>query len=216
MVIGGDKPTLTFEAALAKGQKILSYLDSKDVQFTGRLESISTLSYKDAHVSPDTLPAVQHWSDIAYLQCKTIDHLGIQDEPLLYVLRYNIQNRGTVDVMSNVLGVCAELRLVTRGGGTGRPYWPGLTFPMCSETAQALFGTPNGSGIGWLSAQHKSESELGQKVIDEVTLFFVHEQDDYALTPGRFWEHPCLLVHVKDVEASEVEQLAPELAIINR
>jgi hypothetical protein len=47
---------------------------------------------------------------------------------------------------------------------------------MDTEEAQALLGSVNGSGIGWLLIEHKQQ--LGIKTVKQVTLFYHGWHDD--------------------------------------
>lgn len=142
------------------------------------------------------LPKLQKWSDAAYLQWQSCT----PSTQLRYVLRANIHNADTIAVMSRILGVPANNATVMADGGMSwltRPHWPGLSFGTEQEEAQALLGTPNGCGVGWLLAQRKTE--LGHKVIDKVTIFFSeldHEDGDIELQPN-------LMFHIRDSSAHE-------------
>ncbi|KAJ8112784.1 hypothetical protein OPT61_g4923 [Boeremia exigua] len=65
------------------------------------------------------------------------------------------------------------LKTYPLGPGEVRPRgvekWPGTTFPMRYDAAQALLGSPNGLGVGYFLAQHKHR--LGNKAVDKVTVF---------------------------------------------
>jgi len=146
------------------------------------------------------LPELRHWSDVAFLQWKTLSAQDVSDSPLRYVLQAGIMNRDTIAVMSKILGEYAGSRQarpylyeteLPSSCGTPPPQWPGITYQIDTDEAQALLGTPNGLGVGWLLAQHKDDSELGHKIVDEVTLFFsaIYAEDQ-----------PNLLFHIKDAE----------------
>lgn len=67
------------------------------------------------------------------------------------------------------------------------------TFDARDERAQALLGTPNGSGVAWVLIQRKRY--LGIKVVDKVTMFvsvFTYDEGDRTKVPN-------LLFHIKDV-----------------
>jgi len=146
------------------------------------------------------LPGLRHRSDIAFLQWKTLSAQDLGDAPLRYILQAGIMNRDTIAVMSKVLGEYAGSRQarpylyeteLPSSCGPPPPQWPGITYQMDTDEAQALLGTPNSLGVGWLLAQHKDDSELGHKIVDKVTLFF---SANYAE------DQPNLLFHIKDVE----------------
>jgi hypothetical protein len=74
------------------------------------------------------------------------------------------------------------------------PRRPGVTFPIESEEARASCGTPNGSGVLLLLAQHKAG--LGHKTVDKVTLLY-REGNGMGLN-----EVPTLVFYIKDVVVS--------------
>ncbi|KAH7355563.1 hypothetical protein BKA66DRAFT_475395 [Pyrenochaeta sp. MPI-SDFR-AT-0127] len=48
--------------------------------------------------------------------------------------------------------------------------WPGITFPIESDAAQVLLGSPNGQAAGYFLAQHKHRFGKN-KSIEKVTVF---------------------------------------------
>jgi hypothetical protein len=101
-------------------------------------------------------PNLNHWSDVAYLQWLS---KADQRSNLRYVLRYNVLNDLTRFVIE-YLGL--QSKLVLKG-------WPGKTYNAGSVEFNALLGSPNGSGVAYLLAQHKKQ--LGHKTVDKVTVF---------------------------------------------
>ena len=69
---------------------------------------------------------------------------------------------------------------------------------METEEGKALLGTPNGSGIAWLLAQHRKQ--LGDKAVKKVQLW-------YSITSA-----PNLLFHIKDVKKPEGGDNTTEMA----
>jgi hypothetical protein len=61
---------------------------------------------------------------------------------LKYVLRLNIGNEDTLAVIQHMLE--------NPEWSDTNYLWPGVTFGMDTVEAQALLGSINGSGIGWL------------------------------------------------------------------
>jgi hypothetical protein len=116
------------------------------------------------------LPALRHWSDVAFLQWSLLPSLGVSTPPLNYILRAGIENKATIAIISHVLGYSASIKTYYDDAEVRRPAWPGTTFAIDKSDALALLGTPNGSGVGWLLAQHKAE--LGHRVVTQVTVFF--------------------------------------------
>ncbi|KAI4961519.1 hypothetical protein J4E86_000547 [Alternaria arbusti] len=74
-------------------------------------------------------------------------------------------------------------------------HWSDVAFLQWkdSEEAMALCGTPNGSGVLHLLAQHKAK--LGYKTIQEVCLCYEDEDEDEK----GLREVPTLIFHVEDV-----------------
>jgi hypothetical protein len=152
------------------------------------------------------LPKLRHWSDIAFLQWKS---MALPTEQALLpelklVVRYEILNTDTRAVCSTVLASLRKQRQENAKPGISYdewlPHWPGISFPIESEEAAALCGTPNGSGILWLLAQHKAG--LGRKTVDKVTLLYRREQG-MGLNVV-----PTLVFYTKDVTVNaDVEAL---------
>jgi hypothetical protein len=143
------------------------------------------------------LPKLRYWSDVAFLQWKT---LASSARPrslpeLKTVVRYEILNADTRAISSAILASIRKQRQETAEPGVSYdswfPKWPGVTFSIDSEEAKALCGTPNGSGVLWLLAQHKAG--LGHKTVDEVCLY-------YGDGNGKgLREVPTLIFQIKDV-----------------
>jgi hypothetical protein len=116
------------------------------------------------HDADVPLPDLKHWSDVAFQQRFSLQRAAPGD--LKYVLRSRTSE-------CNILVVIEEL--VSNLPEEHRYHsWPGISFDMeHSDHAKALLGTPNGSGVAWLLAQHRSQ--LGRKSIAEVKLFYGKE-----------------------------------------
>jgi hypothetical protein len=119
------------------------------------------------------LPELCHWSDIAFLQWSSLLSAPTIT-PLRYVLRANIQNADTLIVTSHILGYDASVKQY-RPEPPQRPRWPGKMFAVDSWDAQALLGTPNGSGVAWLIKQHGEELGCGE--VRWVSVFFTNCED---------------------------------------
>jgi hypothetical protein len=104
----------------------------------------------------DDYPGLQFWSDVAYLQWKMRTS---SDCNLEYVLRYNVTNGFTADVVE-------AINLTNK---TETLVWPGISYDAAYEEGQALLGTPNGSSVVFLLIQHKEG--LGHKIVDHITVF---------------------------------------------
>jgi hypothetical protein len=130
-------------------------------------------------------PKLNHWFDIAFLQWASLGADDV-DPDLKFVARVIITNCDTITVLQTVL---ANLPKKYNLGDQFLPRWPGVTFTMETEEGKTLLGTPNGSGIAWLLAQHKKQ--LGYKVGKKVQLW-------YSITSA-----PNLLFHLKEIEKPE-------------
>ena len=110
---------------------------------------------------------LKQWSDLVFLAWQNFQQKQAEPEArmqnLRYVFRMQIANVDTESIVSRVMG------------GVAASVWPGKTFKMTTDEGKALLGTPHGSGIAWLLAQHKKQ--LGLKTVDEVTV--------YRLTTGQ-------------------------------
>jgi hypothetical protein len=128
----------------------------------------------------DDYPGLQFWSDVAYLQWKMRTS---SDYNLEYVLRYNVTNGFTADVVE-------AINLTNK---TETLVWPGISYNAASEEGQALLGTPNGSSIAFLLIQHKEG--LGHKTVENITIF--------SSAGGEL----MLLFHVVDVAVTSDHQV---------
>lgn len=118
-------------------------------------------------------PALKQWSDVAFLQWKQqATNEGVAVQNLKYILRYNVQNDETTEVIMECLN-------------HGTPgLWPGIEFDINSEEGRALLGTPNGYGVGYLLLQHRAD--LGQKMIRSVNIFSSSARAPYSWLMLRF------------------------------
>lgn len=133
---------------------------------------------------PWPAPELKRWSDVTFLlwqeHCRkgNVDPAGLE-----WVFHVNISNMETREVIFGVLG--EEEHLVP---------WPGRSFDIDGEEGKRLLGSPNGSGTGWLLADH---AEMFQgKVTDRIVVF------DPAVQPGgrRSIDQvkPCMGIHIAD------------------
>lgn len=143
------------------------------------------------------LPELRHWSDVAFLQWKNVctNFRSRYMPELRLVVRYQVLNANTRAICSIILASLRKQRQETAKPGISYdswlPRWPGIAFPIESEEAIALCGTPNGSGVLHLLSQHKAK--LGHKTIQEVCLCY-EDEDEKGLR-----EVPTLIFHVEDV-----------------
>ncbi|KAF2852926.1 hypothetical protein T440DRAFT_553262 [Plenodomus tracheiphilus IPT5] len=137
-------------------------------------DNVSPTSISKKVPKPDfDLPDLKQWSDIAYLQWK----LQAPDPTKLkYVIRYQINNAETNTIAD----------MVNFEQDTELQAWPGRTYDVKSQVGEALLGSPNGSGVAYLLAQHKEQ--LGHKTVSRITMFH------------GVWESMVLLFHIEDVQ----------------
>ncbi|KAF2030701.1 hypothetical protein EK21DRAFT_111577 [Setomelanomma holmii] len=115
------------------------------------------------------LPDLRQWSDVAFLQWKLLDNLGMGHAQFRYILQASIINKDTIAVLSHILVYNAGQQNIR---GKSHMQWPGISFPMASDEVQAILGTPNGKGVAWLLAQHCGDEVVAGKVLEKVTVFF--------------------------------------------
>jgi hypothetical protein len=152
------------------------------------------------------LPKLRYWSDIAFLQWKSLAP-PTEIPELKIVVRYEVLNADTRAVCSTIVASLRKQRQERANPGISYddwlPRWPGITFSVDSEDAVALCGTPNGSGVLWLLAQHKAG--LGRKTIDKVALLY-RKGNGMGLR-----EVPTLIFYIKDVVVNDdVEKVKKE------
>jgi hypothetical protein len=84
-------------------------------------------------------------------------------------VRFRVENEESLAVIERVVRNYREAR---RSGEGAQCFCPasGITWHMQTPEGQALLGTPNGSGVAGLLAQHNAE--LGHKTVESVTLFW--------------------------------------------
>ena len=120
-----------------------------------------------------SVPPLNHWSDIAYLQWLS---KAEPDSNLRFVLRYNVINDGT----------CFALDFMESHCGFALTQWPGTTYYPGSNEFNALLGSPNGQGVAHMLIQHRKQ--LGHRAVEKVIIFFI-------ACRGKM-----LLFHLQDVE----------------
>jgi hypothetical protein len=130
---------------------------------------------------PSDFPALLHWSDVAFLHWKATILNRTASKELKYVFRSGIQNDRTLEIVDKVL---------ERNSIETLPEWPGVTFDIDTAEAQALLGTPNGSGTAFLLIQHKRQ--LGHKMVEKVTMFYEKNLTD-------LYRWPSLLFYLNNV-----------------
>jgi hypothetical protein len=173
---------------------IFSTLNPKAGLFIAQVNTTpeNMLSQAERKSNTSKIPELKRWSDVAFLQWKDLSVDGVVPN-LKFVGRVFIHNDITRTVLKTVL---ANIRRKKSVGDEHLPQWPGVTFTMESDEGKALLGTPNGSGVAWLLAQHKKE--LGHKIVDRVRLWYEGKG------PAN------LLFHLKDMEKLEVKDSPTE------
>jgi hypothetical protein len=145
-----------------------------DAEFKNVMDYENGLLIAWANHSPDYLvgssggavPELKHWSDMAYLQWCDPKVSRCENSELKYVLRHEIQNKGTLAIMRRIED---EYRRVNGMEDGWKPVWPGITLEADSAESKALLGTPNGHGVAWLLIQHKRQ--LGHMAVGKITVF---------------------------------------------
>ncbi|KAF1830791.1 hypothetical protein BDW02DRAFT_86725 [Decorospora gaudefroyi] len=125
------------------------------------------------------LPDLRFWSDVAYLQWLS---RAEPDSDLRYVLRYDVVNDTTLNLVQNL-----EDR-----HSLSLSEWPGKTYESGSQEFDAFLGTPNGSSTAYMLVQRKEE--LGHKTVEKITVFRTNA-----------WE-VMLLFHIGYVEVHTDDQ----------
>lgn len=100
-------------------------------------------------------PELQKVSDVVFLQWQAV--AGNYLPRINCIISYSITNRETPAAISRALG------------NSPYAYWPGSTYTMDTEEGQALLGTPNGAGVGFMLSRHKAQ--LGIKTVSSVSVF---------------------------------------------
>ncbi|KAI5359165.1 hypothetical protein Slin14017_G100670 [Septoria linicola] len=140
------------------------------------------MSSKDPTWNNAPLPSMRAWSDVVTAVWTSLTS-ATGRQLLRYIVRINIQNQDTNDI------VIEALQRVPGGRKNGvAPKWPGFTFkpppvpPPAGGGAsptkqskemlkafQAVLATPNVRGVVWLLLQHKFQ--LGAKTIKEIIVW---------------------------------------------
>ncbi|GAB1725863.1 hypothetical protein NU195Hw_g2587t1 [Hortaea werneckii] len=137
---------------------------------------------------PWSAPVLKRWSDVTFLlwqeHCRqaNVDPAGLE-----WVFHVNISNMETREI---IFGVLEEEEPLGP--------WPGRSFEISEERGKRLLGSPNGSGTGWLLADHAEI--LPGKVIDQIVVF-----DPTARIEERkrnAYVRPCMGIHVADGPAN--------------
>jgi hypothetical protein len=145
-----------------------------DAEFRNSVDHENELLVAWANHGPDYLvensgravPELKHWSDMAYLQWCDPDVSHGENGELKYVLRHEIQNKGTLAIMRRIEDDYRRANGIEDGW---KPMWPGITLEADSEESKALLGTPDGHGVAWLLIQHKRQ--LGHMAVGKITLY---------------------------------------------
>lgn len=130
---------------------------------TGLLRSPLNALLRADQSQRESMPNLQHWSDVTFLQwaelTEDVPHLR---KGLKKVLHCNVANFLTLKIVYEVLGSYSGQDLA----------YPGIVFRtdgQGEEAVAALLGTPNGIGTGHLLAEHKEQ--LGWMEVTSVQLY---------------------------------------------
>lgn len=80
---------------------------------------------------------------------------GIDPSSLRYIFRASIISTDTNNVINTLV--------------SNLPQWPGVTYLTLDWQGQALLGSPNGRGIGWMLLQH--QGTFGNKKVQSVQVW---------------------------------------------
>lgn len=126
------------------------------------------------------LPKLRNWADVAFLTWLKYT-APANRKKLRYVANMNAINQETTAVVSEALE-----KVKIKAGVP--PKWPGEMFsrenpgPFSNNDAfDAVLGTPNVLGTGWLVAQH--QDQLGRKRVGGLTVF---DSSGYERNDGKY------------------------------
>lgn len=105
---------------------------------------------------------LQLWSDVAFLEWQRLcSHAGKPVNSLKYTIRSQIDNYATKDILRQVC-------LMDKGSDDWSVIQDGMTFHADEEQFEAVLGTPNGRGLGYMLKDHKGQ--FGQMRVKELTV----------------------------------------------
>jgi hypothetical protein len=121
---------------------------------------IAEENFSPAYYSPEgPVTPLSKWSDVIFVIYDNLARqAGVPTSNLNMIIQYNIHNKDTETIVATAVQQ-------SLGKPLGR--WPGITFLITSDLGKAILGSPNGQGVGWLLAQHKSA--FGSKTVSGVT-----------------------------------------------
>lgn len=105
---------------------------------------------------------LQHWSDLTFLTWQKLVSSKAQMQSLKGVVHCKVSNRFTIAVIESLL----EKRGRLRSQHVGRVVEQYTE--QDGEDFLALLGSPNGSGTGFMLAQHKDQ--LGRKTVKSISV----------------------------------------------
>jgi hypothetical protein len=103
---------------------------------------------------------LNRWSDVVFLEWqKLCEKVHVPLNSLKHIIRYNVDNGPTEDVIQDVFGLnTKDWSEISHG----RTFYPG------EEEFTALLGTPNGSGVAYMLIDHKGQ--FGQVRVKSITV----------------------------------------------
>ena len=122
---------------------------------------MSPFGASGAGVNPH-VPLTQ-WSDVVFLDWQ--QRCGGSLGNLKHAFRHEIANRVTNGIIDQIVGeeLASDKSKLYPLGTNGIKYEKG------DREFNALLGTPNGAGVGFLLAQHKTQ--IGVKTVESITVF---------------------------------------------
>lgn len=114
----------------------------------------------------NTISPLQQWSDVVFLAWKSLCQTSnVGTGGLRRIFRIGVSSSGTDAIIQRAVGE-----------DNMKNTWANkVTFNKGSDAFNAILGTVNGYGIGWMLLQHRAD--LGLLTINSISYFY-NEEDD--------------------------------------
>lgn len=166
----------TYRPTMARFQTVFNPVEGLIVAWSAYGAKHNGKEQKPPITEDADLPKLQRWSDVTWLQLINLENVDIVN--IRYVFQSPVENKASMSLIARAL----------QRRKTELSTWPGGTIHMNSDEGKAILGSPSGTGVAYLLAQHKRQ--LGKKTISRVTVF----ADD-----GKSEKRPASLIfHVVD------------------
>ncbi|KAE8378405.1 hypothetical protein BDV26DRAFT_292222 [Aspergillus bertholletiae] len=120
--------------------------------------------YEKPHWPKEAFVPLKQWSGVVFLLWERVAMDDAKD--LRHIFRCAVTNPQTLSIMRKAPGEDDNFDYWNKYGPMKRG---GRTFRPGSIEYYALLYSPNGRGIGWMLAQHKSQ--LGLRTVSSITIF---------------------------------------------